>query len=407
MIALIRGDARHIPLADKSVQCVVTSPPYWGLRDYGIGAGQLGLEPTPDLYVEHMVEVFREVKRVIRDDGTLWLNMGDSYANGDKGGYQPSRVKAEDSLQRSSLASDFYGAPHRNWQGLAPKNLIGMPWRLAFALQADGWYLRADIVWSKPNPMPESVRDRPTKAHEYIFLLSKRARYFYDDVAVRAGATGHSWKTDASGRKNGEFGKQRGGEFRRYVPPDRSLRSVWTINSQPFPDAHFATFPEEIPRLAIAAGTSEAGGCADCGAPWRRVVETSHVKRCPGAGDPRRDTRAEGTDRLVGGRGPGGWKGNNILREDSTLGFRAACSCVTDKSPVPQLVLDPFGGSGTVALVAAKMGRRAVSLDLKPEYLQMARERTRGVRAQVPLALDVRGNGHVAEQLALIPTATP
>lgn len=194
---LIQGDARRIPLKDGSVQCVVTSPPYWGLRDYGV-AGQLGLERTPEEYIGVMLEVFREVKRVLREDGTLWLNMGDSYSNDTKwggksggknahsalGGYQGQRVRwGNDCDPKRGVAA--LGQPFQANPGpFKPKDLVGMPWMLALALRADGWYLRSDIIWSKPNPMPESVTDRPTKAHEYIFLLSKSQRYYYDAEAI-------------------------------------------------------------------------------------------------------------------------------------------------------------------------------------------------------------------------------
>jgi DNA modification methylase len=414
MIALLRADARHIPLRDESVQCVVTSPPYWGLRDYGIEPsvwrgdpdwlGVLGLEPTPDLYITHMVEVFRDVKRVLRNDGTLWLNMGDCYATGaGKVGEHPGG-----GAQGARFKEPSRGVGYRGTQplpGLKPKDLVGMPWRLAFALQADGWYLRQEIIFSKPNPMPESVRDRPTRAHEQIFLLSKRERYFYDDIAVREPAihAGRIVEYDGT-QKNCRAGDEANDRrtliaSTRVVGSNRSIRSVWTIPTQPFPDAHFATFPEDLVRPCIAAGTSEAGGCAECGRPWRRVVEKDLVATRGRVGYHNGDGPRQDMTRMDAGTAwdhSGGVYGRYEVR---TLGFRPSCTCTTDLPPVPQLVLDPFGGSGTVALVAAKMGRRAVSLDLKMEYLQMARERTRGVRKQLPLALDMRGAG---SQLSLI-----
>jgi len=187
-ILLVRGDARQIPLADKSVHCVVTSPPYWGLRDYGV-AGQIGLERTPEEYISAMVEVFREVKRVLRDDGTLWLNMGDSYAGSGQGfGDRSTTNKSNGASRGVRMGSSHGDSGHTEYQapppGLKCKDLVGIPWMLAFALRADGWYLRSDIIWSKPNPMPESVTDRPTKAHEYIFLMSKSDRYYYDAGAI-------------------------------------------------------------------------------------------------------------------------------------------------------------------------------------------------------------------------------
>jgi DNA modification methylase len=272
MRLLLQADARALPIAAGSVACVVTSPPYWGLRDYGHG-DQLGLEPTPDAYVGTLVGVFRELRRVLKADGTVWLNLGDSYANPDKGGYQPSRVKAEDSLQRGNLASDFYGAPNRNWQGVAPKNLVGIPWRVAFALQADGWYLRSDIIWSKPNPMPESVTDRPTKAHEYVFLLTQAERYYYDAAAIAERAipqrrTGDSWHQcpanlalEATGKRHGRAG------LNGPSGDTRNCRSVWTVTTMPYAGAHFATMPEALAERCILAGSPLGGVVLDpfCG----------------------------------------------------------------------------------------------------------------------------------------------
>jgi len=240
-------------MPEKSVHTCVTSPPYWGLRDYGHD-GQIGLEDTPEDYVANLVEVFREVRRVLRDDGTLWLNLGDSYANtgaGDLskvGGFTGQRIRA-----RSIPA------------GLKPKDLVGIPWRVAFALQADGWYLRQDIIWSKPNPMLESVTDRCTKAHEYLFLLAKSERYYYDAAAIAEPAI-HAGATVLNNNgKNAQMGKH--GQTRRgFLRPDgvtvaetRNRRSVWTITTKPYKGAHFATFPEELIEPMILAGSSNDG----------------------------------------------------------------------------------------------------------------------------------------------------
>jgi DNA modification methylase len=226
---ILHGNCRQVlpTLPPESVQCCVTSPPYWGLRDYGVD-GQLGLEPTPDEYVANMVAVFSEVARVLRDDGTLWLNLGDSYASGSKGSGGPNE-------KQDSNAGSYYDIRKFN-HGLKPKDLCGIPWRVAFALQADGWYLRSDIIWHKPNPMPESVTDRPTKAHEYLFLLSKQERYFYDAEAIRE---------DKSRHGGGQLGS----------PDFRNKRTVWTIPSQPYSEAHFATFPEDLVKPCILAGS--------------------------------------------------------------------------------------------------------------------------------------------------------
>ena len=260
----------------------------------GAWRGQLGLEPTPDLYVRHIVQVFREVRRVLRDDGVMFLNMGDCYAGSwGNQGRKPERGKQRaihgpmltptDDGRYPDVGSGTGTMPKNDW-GLKPKDLVGMPWRVAFALQADGWYLRSDIIWAKPNPMPESVTDRPTKAHEYVFLLTKSARYFYDADAVReelrtnpkenypnrARILGRGNQVGKAQHPSGPQQDSSGG-----YPPSghgRNLRTVWTIATQsyPYPESHFATFPEAIVERCIKAGTSERGCCAICEAPWER-----------------------------------------------------------------------------------------------------------------------------------------
>jgi DNA modification methylase len=329
LIRLLTGDCRDVlrTLPDDSVHCCVTSPPYFGLRDYG-NAAQIGLEPTPAEYVEQMVAVFREVRRVLRDDGTVWLNLGDSYAG--SGGV---------SAQQGDMAGRKHGANLRSarpgFGDLKAKDLIGIPWRVAFALQADGWYLRQDIIWSKPNPMPESVRDRCTKAHEYVFLLSKSERYFYDaaaisepvtastvarlaqDVESQPGSERVPGKTNGRMKAVGRLGpnanaslqmsdKTRAGDPKGGA---RNKRSVWTITTQPFAEAHFATMAPELAETCIKAG-------------------------CP-----------------VGG-----------------------------------VVLDPFGGAGTTGLVADGLQRDAILVELNPEYVEIARRR---ISADAPLFAEV------------------
>lgn len=252
-------------LPDNCVQTCVTSPPYWNLRDYGVD-GQLGLEPTPEEYVTHMVEVFREVRRVLRDDGTLWLNLGDSFwAGGSTTEYGQNTRNFED---KSTLASHHTNGQcqrpikPRKHTYLKPKDLVGIPWRVAFALQADGWYLRSDIIWHKPNPMPESVTDRPTKAHEYIFLLSKSERYYYDPEAVKEplkrpeelnretpARFGGALKHEGYGTRK-HSGRQYTGEL-----TGRNKRDVWMVPTHPFPEAHFATFPPKLIEPCILAGS--------------------------------------------------------------------------------------------------------------------------------------------------------
>lgn len=279
---LLKADARRIPLASKSVHCVVTSPPYFGLRDYGTG-GQIGLEATPDAFVASMVGVFREVWRVMRDDGTLWLNLGDSY-NAYNGGAGPSSSlsRGAQTTERPALESGF----GLRVKGLKPKDLIGIPWRVALALQADGWTLRSDIVWSKPNPMPESVTDRPTKAHEYIFLLAKGERYYYSADAIREPDKGKPSGNDfknrmgaASYRPEGKGGGIGSGQW--FPDTGRNKRSVWEVPVCPFAGAHFATFPPKLIEPCIKAGCPKGGIVFDpfSGAATTGVVATGLGRR--------------------------------------------------------------------------------------------------------------------------------
>jgi DNA modification methylase len=318
VISLRVGDCLQTlrSLPSESVNTCVTSPPYFGLRDYG-HAGQIGLEQTPDEFVTKLVEVFREVRRVLRDDGTLWLNLGDSYArNPAKGQHKPG-----DSGKQAYIYDTGNGRASCTAQtGLADKQLIGIPWRVAFALQADGWTLRQDIIWHKPNPMPESVKDRCTKAHEYIFLLSKGPRYYFDNEAMQEdaiyGARGsefHTGKTGAHqmgrssagprqskvrGEFNGKTNAVPGREAFRAIRDTRNRRSVWTVATKPFKGAHFATFPPDLIEPCILAGSPRGG-----------------------------------------------------------------------------VVLDPFGGSGTTGLVADRHGRDAILCELNPAYAEMAAAR--------------------------------
>lgn len=344
-VSILIGDCRERlrAMPAKSAQTCVTSPPYFGLRDYG-HAGQIGLEPTPDAFVTAMVEVFREVHRVLRDDGTLWLNLGDSYSTDAKwGGSTGGKATA-------ALHGAGGGGRGKTRSGLPDKNLLGIPWRVAFALQADGWYLRQDIIWAKPNPMPESVQDRCTKAHEYVFLLSKGPRYYFDaaaiaeplgaasvarlaqDVDAQSGSDRVPNKTNgamkavggrrAAGNKThkGQTAYEEGEErFRTKaglvsfaererakveagdLVGTRNKRTVWTVATQPFKEAHFATYPPELIEPCILAG-------------------------CPAGG----------------------------------------------------MVLDPFGGAGTTGLVADRLGRNATLIELNPEYADIARRRING-----------------------------
>lgn len=260
-LRLLQGDVleRLADLEDESIQCAVTSPPYWGLRDYGSN-GQLGLEDTPEEHVARMVEVFREVRRVLRSDGTLWLNYGDSY-----NAYNANRGASTGFSDGASGRDHPSAVRGLRTDSLKPKDLVGMPWRIAFALQADGWWLRSDIIWHKPNPMPESVTDRPTKSHEYVFLLTKSARYYYDADAVRekgiipAGTLAAKGSTERS-EMPGVNSRPR--EYKEY-DGQRNLRDVWTITTHPFPDAHFATFPPKLVEPCIKAGCDACGTVLD------------------------------------------------------------------------------------------------------------------------------------------------
>ena len=275
-------------LPDNSINCCVTSPPYWGLRDYGV-EGQLGLESTPEEYVAKMVEIFREVRRVLRDDGTLWLNLGDSYASG---GMSNPSSKSTLSGGKDLGAAD-YSITRKVPNGLKPKDLVGIPWMVAFALRADGWYLRQDIIWHKPNPMPESVKDRCTKAHEYIFLLSKSRKYYYDHEAIKEPAAYDGRKdTLLKGSPKYEKGVVPGqvvhsmaakgherwkkNERGEYV---KNKRSVWTIPTKPFKEAHFAIFPEKLIEPCILAGCPEGGIVLDpfMGSGTTAVVALKHI----------------------------------------------------------------------------------------------------------------------------------
>ncbi len=398
MVGDVREKLRELP--DGSVHCCVTSPPYWGLRDYGHD-GQIGLERTPDEFVAKLVEVFREVRRVLRDDGTLWVNIGDSYAGywGDKYAHKPFGA---DRTPDASTPPHKKSPNFKAWN-VKPKDLVGVPWLLAFALRADGWFLRQDIIWSKPNPMPESVLDRCTKAHEYIFLLSKSERYFYDAAAIaeptvippesacnsfardeKPGAVppGNNPQKRASrvsvarGGFDGKTNALVGREAFRAVRAKRNKRSVWTITTKPYRGAHFATFPPELPEICIKAGTSEKGVCPHCAAPWVRTVETQRVMRHELPEDnpnyrPGRYTRkAGGNDEYANG-------GGQAFSVKTGEAWSQSCDCQSH-TPVHAVVLDPFGGAGTTGLVADRLQRNAILIELNPVYAEMARKRIHG-----------------------------
>lgn len=370
-VRILQGDCREVlrTLPDASVQCVVTSPPYYGLRDYGV-AGQIGLEQTPAEYVEQMVAVFREVRRVLRDDGTCWLNLGDSYASGGGTGIQGERGQRFGRRHTQEVLLDMRYWPEAS---IKPKDLMGIPWRVAFALQADGWWLRQDNIWAKRNCMPESVRDRTTRAHEYLFMLTKADRYFYDAVAIEEEgeiAAGTRAAKGSDVRSSLKDVNGRPPEYYEYTGK-RNKRSVWWIATQPFPEAHFATFPPDLIEPCILAGTSERGCCAKCGAPWIRQTAQS-VAFASGSGR---------SGRKPTGKGAGGPQTESgtydvrmgAVRQTETTGWLPSCRC--GANVVPCAVLDPFGGAGTTGLVADRLGRNAVLIELNSAYADMARNR--------------------------------
>ena len=458
----VLDEIKKIP--DESVQCCITSVPYWGLRNYntppqiwknskplcevhewdevitpaangivnsemqgktlsgrsatrkprksdicskcGAWRGELGLEPTPELYVQHIVEVFREARRVLKSNGVLWLNIGDSYASGKGTCFNPGG--GEDSLGQNRKEAGAHPLDRGNKSTLAksnlkPKDMVGIPWAVAFALRNDGWYLRSDIIWAKPNPMPESVTDRPTKSHEYIFLLTKSAKYYYDADAIaeplaygsvdrlsqpnlenQTGSdrvpgksngnmkavykkpyTNESTKDYANGRaQNASATKARivdsilAGDL-----VTRNKRSVWEVTTQPFKGAHFATFPEEIPTICIKAGTSEKGQCAKCGKPLERKKQTTSDKS---------DRQARGKALTSPRHDGNAWNENDgrgfMPTIIETLGWQAQCTCNT--GTVPQIVLDPFAGSGTTLEVAKRLGRDYIGIELSEKYVK-------------------------------------
>ena len=386
-------------LEDGSVHCCVTSPPYWGLRAYKGDDGMIGLEPTFDGHLDNLVAVFREVRRVLRDDGTLWLNYGDAYVAARGGTHMPAETLAggvggytEDGERTNRNRYDGY-SPRRDAHrmGFKHKDLMMMPARVAMALQADGWWLRSEIVWHKPNPRPESMKDRPTSAHEKLFLLTPGVRYFYDSEAVRVPAIhagrvvsydGTQKNTDHENRTY--FGK--GGARDVTVGSHANLRNVWSIATSRFRDAHFATFPPALVEPCIRAGTSERGACVECGAPWRRVVARGELREHPDREN--RNVHAVGDFDGDSYRPDGGTLG--MMRETKTTGWESTCDCRLGFQPRatrPCTVLDPFGGAGTVGLVAASLQRDAVLIEISPEYAAMAERR---IRDDAPLLNDVR-----------------
>lgn len=367
-VVTLHGDCREMlqTLPEKSIQTVVTSPPYYGLRKYSDDPREIGQEATPAEYVAALVEVFRQVRRVLRDDGTCWINLGDSYAGTGKsgGGAQGERWEQYGAQVEGPRGGKWSPAP----EGMKQKDLMGIPWRVAFALQDDGWYLRSDIIWSKPNCMPESVTDRPTRAHEYVFLLAKSARYFYDAAAIAEQAAESTQDRahieNAPSPKHATRYSMKSG-LDRYDRPTRNRRTVWSIATQPYSGAHYATMPEALIAPCILAGSS-AQACEHCGAAWVRVVERESdvVNLEEGQRQATRSAGAQtgGTTKVTLG------VTEHVRRRD--LGFAPSCACPDNTGSAASVVLDPFGGSGTVGKVALRLQRNAVLIELNQAYIE-------------------------------------
>jgi DNA modification methylase len=481
---MLLGDVRAMlrTLPDDHFDCVVTSPPYWGLRDYDV-EGQIGLEPTLGEHLAVMVDVFNEVRRVMKPSATLWLNYGDCYATSPNG-RSAADTKAAGNDDRTfrdkpfSTVGEIYSPNHESgdrrggdckqqrnegsnhpgrivaiggkritageeredvdvggwgksddsirWRGggyLKPKDLCMIPNRLAIALQEAGWYVRSEIVWHKPNPMPESIKDRPGTSHEKVWLLSKQDRYFYDaDAVAEPLAQSSVWRlaqdlesqtgsTRANGgqKTNGnmkavggqkphskEYGRKiidgdsdlsaEGTSGAGFAPREagRNLRNVWTIPTASFSDAHFATFPPALAERCIKAGSSEAGACVCCGAPWRRQTETTYDN--PG-------NRTTNGPRSTDNRAQTAGFAVRLEKNVKTLGFAPTCDC-PDASPIPSRILDIFGGAGTTALVAAQLGRTTTLIELNPEYATLAR-----ARIEAAFMGKEEGSRHMVKQL--------
>jgi DNA modification methylase len=410
----VRTTLRELP--EASVHMVCTSPPYWGLRDYGRD-GQIGLEQTPEEFVASLVEVFREVKRVLRPDGTLWVNLGDSYLGGGRAGSNPEYQARHTMFGKTVDGSGTgqFGKPMGIPDGMKPKDLAGIPWMVAFALRADGWYLRSDIIWHKESCMPESVRDRPTKAHEYVFLFShpkSKGQYFYDIDAVREPlAEANAQRTTESYNTKERYGAGNGGNtgldglaarMRNGAVTMKNKRSVWTVNPKPYSGAHFAVWPPALVQPMIRAGTSEYGVCKDCGAPWARArgractncegTVPANAKACPDCGyvndwktgrvdldsDAGRATLAtDGASGRAVPRKTGSMGMPTVLAQDT---WEPTCDCPA-RAVTRATVLDPFSGSATTGMVATQEGRNYVGIDLNEDYLELAKARVQDLPA--------------------------
>jgi DNA modification methylase len=423
--SILQADAIRLPLATKLFHCAVTSPPYYGLRDYGNGGrlwggdqfcdhewvrrvwrrrvndgggsekqatncgangraepitdstcgkcgawfGSLGLEPTPQMYVEHVVMVCEEVRRVLRDDGTFWLNIGDSYNHDAKwGGSSGNKNELKQAKERNS--------------GCKAKDLIGIPWMLAFALRDAGWWLRAEVIWSKPAPMTESVSDRPTRAHEQLFQLTKRPRYYWDQIGGSEPSVGGHGNAGGKRQTNHQHGRGGFGINAPWNGETRNMRTVWRIaHGKGFKGKHFATFPIALAEKCIKASTSERGCCPHCGKCWTRLVEKQRVPTRPAHVsktylDPVWSPFASHNGTVIGNRDP-----QRHVTKLITTGWEQVCGC-EPADPVPCLVFDPFCGAASTGVAARRLGRSFIGTELNGEYVQLGRER---IIADAPL----------------------
>lgn len=362
-IKLILGDSLEIlkTLPSNSVHCVVTSPPYWGLRDYGVD-GQMGSEPTFKEYIELQVRLFNEVRRVLHPTGTVWLNMGDSYNSA------ATRGSFGD---QSKHGYTDHGSKREQVKTIHAKNRLGQPHRLTFGLQDDGWIWRDEIIWFKTNAMPSSVDDRTTPSHEFVHVHTKKPIYYFDSFAIREIAvskhdSGNGYRRDERLTFKNPDGSSRGSDQGWTQTEFRNKRSVWVIPTEPFPEAHFATMPTKLAEPCIQAGTSEKGCCPKCLAPWRRVfekqtkkIDNGNRKRadCPGAILSPTSTFRTGE-----------------ITEKVFVDWTPGCECHAG-DPIPCTVLDPFSGAGTSGLVATRLQRSYIGIELNSEYLEMSQGR--------------------------------
>lgn len=431
-VTILRGDSLTMlaTLESESVQLVCTSPPYFALRDYGV-AGQIGLEPTPALFIEHLVAVFDEVKRVLRNDGTLWVNLGDSYAGSGKGPTTSASTLADGRVARSNGAHKVFKRTEQLRQGFIPgeggnqngarnrdglggvagipaKNLLLIPERFAIAMQDSGWIVRSRIAWCKKSALPESVRDRPTSAWEHIWLFSKSRTYYYDAEAVRQAFLGrHGGGSSAVGERN------RGGRNDGFTKaPDNwtathdgaNMRNFWLLSPEMFKGEHYAAFPTEIPKRCILAGTSAKGQCPACGAPWGRVVEREPAPTLQTSRQQHLTAAQVGRN---GGTQGGGTNSTTFgvpaheMPVTRTSGWQPSCSCDAGP-PVPQTVLDPFAGTFTTCLVADRLDRNSIGIDLSPDYCAIGRRRIEQDAGWLADVTTVAGPVHVQAPLLLL-----